>query len=70
MSSIDTPPKPKVDVQESIANAKVYCKQYPEAPPTIGTSPSSFLMKRWSSPPGASHHACDGCTIRAPITQA
>jgi hypothetical protein len=29
--SIDTPPKPKVNVQESIANAKVYCKQHPES---------------------------------------
>jgi hypothetical protein len=29
--SIDTPPKPKVNVQESIANAKAYCKQHPES---------------------------------------
>jgi hypothetical protein len=29
--SIDTPPKPKVNVQESISNAKVYCKQHPES---------------------------------------
>jgi hypothetical protein len=31
VSSIDAPPKPKVDVQEAIANAKVYCKQNPES---------------------------------------
>jgi hypothetical protein len=31
VSSIDAPPKPKVDVQESIANAKAYCKQNPES---------------------------------------
>jgi hypothetical protein len=31
VSSIDKPPKPKVDVQESISNAKVYCKQNPES---------------------------------------
>ena len=31
VSSIDAPPKPKVDVQESIANAKVYCKQNPQS---------------------------------------
>jgi hypothetical protein len=31
VSSIDEPPKPKVDVQEAIANAKVYCKQNPES---------------------------------------
>jgi hypothetical protein len=32
VSAIDTPikPKPKVNVQESIENAKVYCKQNPE----------------------------------------
>jgi hypothetical protein len=29
--SIDPPPKPKVNVQESISNAKVYCKQNPES---------------------------------------
>jgi hypothetical protein len=29
VTSIDAPPKPKVDVQESIANAKAYCKQNP-----------------------------------------
>jgi hypothetical protein len=29
--SIDAPPKPKVDVQEAITNAKVYCKQNPES---------------------------------------
>jgi hypothetical protein len=29
VTAIDAPPKPKVDVQESIANAKVYCKQNP-----------------------------------------
>jgi hypothetical protein len=31
VSSIDPPSKPKVNVQESIANAKVYCKQHPES---------------------------------------
>jgi hypothetical protein len=31
VNSIDAPPKPKVDVQESIANAKAYCKQNPES---------------------------------------
>jgi hypothetical protein len=31
VSSIDAPSKPKVDVQESIANAKAYCKQNPES---------------------------------------
>ena len=31
MSSIDAPSKPKVDVQETIANAKAYCKQNPES---------------------------------------
>jgi hypothetical protein len=31
VSSIDKPPKPKVDVQETISNAKVYCKQNPES---------------------------------------
>jgi hypothetical protein len=31
VSSIDAPPKPKVDVQEAIANAKVYCKEHPES---------------------------------------
>ena len=31
VSSIDAPPKPKVDVQETIANAKVYCKEHPES---------------------------------------
>ena len=31
VNSIDKTPKPKVDVQESIANAKVYCKQNPES---------------------------------------
>jgi hypothetical protein len=31
VSSIDKPPKPKVGVQESISNAKVYCKQNPES---------------------------------------
>jgi hypothetical protein len=31
VTSIDAPPKPKVDVQESIANAKAYCKQNPES---------------------------------------
>jgi hypothetical protein len=31
VSSIDAPPKPKVDVQEAIANAKVYCKQNPKS---------------------------------------
>lgn len=31
VSSIDSTPKPKVNVQESIANAKVYCKQHPES---------------------------------------
>ena len=29
VTSIDAPSKPKVDVQESIANAKAYCKQNP-----------------------------------------
>ena len=29
--SIDPPPKPKVNVLESISNAKVYCKQNPES---------------------------------------
>ena len=31
VKSIDAPTKPKVDVQESIANAKAYCKQNPES---------------------------------------
>jgi hypothetical protein len=31
VSSIDAPSKPKVDVQETIANAKAYCKQNPES---------------------------------------
>jgi hypothetical protein len=31
VSAIDTTPNPKVNVQESIANAKVYCKQNPES---------------------------------------
>jgi hypothetical protein len=31
VSSIDASPKPKVDVQEAIANAKVYCNQNPES---------------------------------------
>jgi hypothetical protein len=31
VSSIDAPPKPKVDVREAITNAKVYCKQNPES---------------------------------------
>ena len=30
-SSIDKPPKPKVGVQEAIANAKVYCKRNSES---------------------------------------
>ena len=29
VSAIDTPTKPKVNVQETIENAKVYCKQNP-----------------------------------------
>ena len=35
VSLIDKSPKPKVDVQESISNAKVYCKQNPERIVTI-----------------------------------
>jgi hypothetical protein len=35
VSSIDEPPKPKVDVQESISNAKIYCKQNTEGIVTI-----------------------------------
>jgi len=31
VSPIDQPTKPKVNVQESIQNAKVYCKQNPES---------------------------------------
>jgi hypothetical protein len=31
VGSIDAPPKPRVDVQEGIANAKVYCNQNPES---------------------------------------
>ena len=31
MSAIDTPIKPKVNVQESITNAKAYCKQNPDS---------------------------------------
>jgi hypothetical protein len=31
VTTIDAPSKPKVDVQESIANAKAYCKQNPES---------------------------------------
>jgi hypothetical protein len=31
VSAIDNPIKPKVNVQESIENAKVYCKQNPES---------------------------------------
>jgi hypothetical protein len=31
VNSIDKPPKPKVGVQESISNAKVYCKQNRES---------------------------------------
>jgi hypothetical protein len=31
VSAIDTPTKPKVNVQETIENAKVYCKQNPES---------------------------------------
>src|ERR1700744_1241854 len=31
VSAIDTPSKPKINVQESIENAKVYCKQNPES---------------------------------------
>ena len=31
MSAIDTPIKPKINVQESIDNAKTYCKQNPES---------------------------------------
>jgi hypothetical protein len=29
VSAIDTPSKPKVNVQESISNAKTFCKQNP-----------------------------------------
>jgi hypothetical protein len=31
VSAIDTPSKPKINVQESIENAKVYCKQNPDS---------------------------------------
>jgi hypothetical protein len=31
VSAIDTPTKPSVNVQESIENAKFYCKRYPES---------------------------------------
>jgi hypothetical protein len=31
VSAIDTPTKPSVNVQESIDNAKFYCKQHPES---------------------------------------
>ena len=35
VSSIEKPPEPKVDVQESISNVKAYCKQDPEGVATI-----------------------------------
>jgi hypothetical protein len=31
VSAIDKPTKPSVNVQESIENAKFYCKRYPES---------------------------------------
>jgi hypothetical protein len=31
VSAIDNPTKPSVNVQESIENAKFYCKRYPES---------------------------------------
>ena len=31
VSAIDTPTKPIVNVQETIENAKIYCKRYPES---------------------------------------
>jgi hypothetical protein len=31
VSAIDTPTKPSVNVQETIENAKFYCKRYPES---------------------------------------
>jgi hypothetical protein len=31
VSAIDTPTKPSVNVQETIENAKIYCKRYPES---------------------------------------
>ena len=31
MSAIDNPIKPKVNVQDTIENAKTYCKQNPES---------------------------------------
>ncbi len=35
MIAIDKPTKPKVSVQESIDNAKVYCKQNPSGDATL-----------------------------------
>jgi hypothetical protein len=60
VSSIDKPPKPKVDVQESVSNAKVYCKvafttkpaqplQQNSTPPTPHTRSAQINPRRMGS---------------------